>query len=613
MEKTYPAYFGTYEKFNLIREYVDKFENLFLVGRNGMHKYNNSDHSMLTAMVAVDNICTGETSKANIWTINTEQEYHEEVAAVKKEVDNLAEESRGASPAVVMSFNHFVFKQRENRTLLWFAAVAVLLQFILFKYLYPFANYIHGDSFVYLRMAKNNVDIETHPIGYARFLRLFSVFSSWDTALVACQYILIQCSALFLLFSVFYLYRQGKWAQRIQLAFVILSPLSLYLANLVSSDAIFLALSLSWFALLIWIIERPGKRIIIAHALILFVGFMFRYNALIYPVIAMAAFGISRLSLRSKLVGLGLGFLLCGLFVVYTGNKYKALTGIWQFSPFSGWQLSNNAMYTYREVKSADRKPVPARFRKLDGMIRTYFDTTRGRGMVHPLELVPASTVYMWSKGTPLMAYKDIQFPKDTSYEVSLKNWASVAPLYVDYGRYIIKHYPTEFAIHYLWPNTKNYYAPPVEFLEQYNGGSDSVRVVAQEWFGYKSGKVTARIQNAERYTLGFYPILTGMMNVVLVCCLLCYFMLNGHRRRTPFRRIMLMVILFWLVNAGFTIFASPAALRFQAFPMMLVTIFSISLLDWMIQQMNVITGERVGKGKFEANEPVKPKTLLQV
>ena len=78
MEKTYPAYFGSYSRFDEIRQYTDKFENLFLVGRNGMHKYNNSDHSMLTAMVAVDNILDGRTDKANIWSVNTEQEYHEE-------------------------------------------------------------------------------------------------------------------------------------------------------------------------------------------------------------------------------------------------------------------------------------------------------------------------------------------------------------------------------------------------------------------------------------------------------------------------------------------------------------------------------------------------------
>jgi len=78
MEKAYPAYFGTYDQFDELKDYTNKFENLFLVGRNGMHKYNNSDHSMLTAMTAVDNIIGGKKDKTNIWEINTEMDYHEE-------------------------------------------------------------------------------------------------------------------------------------------------------------------------------------------------------------------------------------------------------------------------------------------------------------------------------------------------------------------------------------------------------------------------------------------------------------------------------------------------------------------------------------------------------
>jgi protoporphyrinogen oxidase len=76
--KTYPAYFGTYNRFDELRTWVDGFENLFLIGRNGMHKYNNQDHSMLTAMTAVDNILAGNMDKTSLWQINTEQEYHEE-------------------------------------------------------------------------------------------------------------------------------------------------------------------------------------------------------------------------------------------------------------------------------------------------------------------------------------------------------------------------------------------------------------------------------------------------------------------------------------------------------------------------------------------------------
>lgn len=81
MPKTYPAYLGTYNRFDEIRQFVDRFANLYLIGRNGMHRYNNQDHSMLTAMTAVDNILAGRNEKGNIWDVNTEQEYHEEEGA----------------------------------------------------------------------------------------------------------------------------------------------------------------------------------------------------------------------------------------------------------------------------------------------------------------------------------------------------------------------------------------------------------------------------------------------------------------------------------------------------------------------------------------------------
>jgi len=77
MPKTYPAYTGSYSEFQRVIDYVNNMENLYLIGRNGMHKYNNSDHSMLTAMTAVDNILSGISNKDKLWQINTEEEYHE--------------------------------------------------------------------------------------------------------------------------------------------------------------------------------------------------------------------------------------------------------------------------------------------------------------------------------------------------------------------------------------------------------------------------------------------------------------------------------------------------------------------------------------------------------
>jgi protoporphyrinogen oxidase len=80
--KAYPAYFGEYREFGKIRAYLDQFSNLYPVGRNGMHRYNNQDHSMLAANGAVNSMINCGHGKSDIWLINAEEDYHEEVDAV---------------------------------------------------------------------------------------------------------------------------------------------------------------------------------------------------------------------------------------------------------------------------------------------------------------------------------------------------------------------------------------------------------------------------------------------------------------------------------------------------------------------------------------------------
>jgi protoporphyrinogen oxidase len=77
VKKAYPAYFDTYKDMDKLIKYLDTYENLYCVGRNGQHRYNNMDHSMATAIEVVKNIKSGEKSKDNIWNVNTEKEYHE--------------------------------------------------------------------------------------------------------------------------------------------------------------------------------------------------------------------------------------------------------------------------------------------------------------------------------------------------------------------------------------------------------------------------------------------------------------------------------------------------------------------------------------------------------
>ena len=77
VKKAYPAYFGAYRNFPKIKKYLDDINNLYCIGRNGMHRYNNMDHSMKTALVCTDIIINNLNSKEDIWNVNTEKDYHE--------------------------------------------------------------------------------------------------------------------------------------------------------------------------------------------------------------------------------------------------------------------------------------------------------------------------------------------------------------------------------------------------------------------------------------------------------------------------------------------------------------------------------------------------------
>lgn len=495
------------------------------------------------------------------------------------------------TPVNEQTFRNFIFHNSWNKKILYLAAGTILIQFTIFKYLYPFASFIHGDSFNYLETAELNLDVNTYLVGYGRFLRIFSVFTKSDTALVAFQYLLIQASAVFFLFTLFYFYKPNKITSCALLVFMVFNPLFLHMGNLISSDGIFLALSFLWFSLLIWIIHKPSTKLFLLHGLIIFFAFTVRYNAMIYPLIAAVAFMLSKYSFKKRIAGFMFGIIPIVLFIIYTGNKYYSVTGTWQYSPFAGWQLSNNAMYAYRYVDSLKRKPVPVKYRKLDNMIRKYFDTTRDVKK-HPQEAWMASTAYMWSRPLPLFVYMNRQFSNSSIKEK--QRWPIMGPVYKAYGILLIKTYPEHFIKYFMWPNARKYYAPPVEFLHIYNSAKDSVPQTAAKWFDYKSRKVFTRIGDSKVNILNFYPILSGIINVLMIFSLSCFLLLDGLKNKTLFRKGVIIAATVWLLNAGFTIAASSAALRFQAFPILLTTSIVSLLIDWLCK--NIINKEIIAK-----------------
>lgn len=598
MEKTYPAYFGTYNRFEVIREFTDQFENLFLVGRNGMHKYNNSDHSMLTAMVAVDNICAGISSKANIWAINTEQEYHEEKTAAAPPLPKAANAEKTSSQ---LSFKNFVFHTPVNRNWLWVISGCLLLQFILFKLRYPFANYMY-DSYAYIAGAFFNMDINIWPIGYSKFLTIFGAFTHSDNAVVLFQYLFLEACILYFVFTLLYLLQPGKIVTMLLLLFGTFNPLFVYTSNYISSDALFTGLSLIWAAQLIWMLTSPRPGQIWLHVLVLLLAFTIRNNALYYPFISAGVLLLSQLPWRRKVLAVGLCFILIGNFLWQSANKYQALTGQRQMNAFAGWQMATNALLMYRNLPDSWGEQVPEKMMPLHRLVTRHLDSI-SKVKIRPDTI--ASLYYLWNERAPLKKYMhSVSGIQNTEYYPNMFNeWATVAPLYGAYGQYIIRRHPLAYAQYYIWPNIQQYYTPPLEVLGVYNMGSDTVASIASTWFKYKSQKIKNISIDYRTKMIYPYPFLVTILNLIFLCSVAGFLIMGGIKKANKILlRIALLMIGIWMINFGFSILAAPIVLRYQIFPTILIFSISAVLIEFIYRSDQVTAG-----AVTQINEKLEP------
>jgi hypothetical protein len=121
---------------------------------------------------------------------------------------------------------------------------------------------------------------------------------------------------------------------------------------------------------------------------------------------------------------------------------------------------------------------------------------------------------------------------------------------------------------------------------------------------------VTTRFKDKIVYILDFYPILSGIINIVILFSLLCYILLKGWKYDDVFNKTILLGASFWLLNAAFTIIASSVALRFQSFPIILTTIFVAFLLNWMAQLMGKLKNEIQDKRQMQISEGLSKEVI---
>lgn len=475
------------------------------------------------------------------------------------------------SNATGTSFLDYILKDATTRKYLLIALGLSIAQFVVFKLMYPFADFF-SDSYSYIWAAYQHAEISIWPIGYSKFLSLFHTLTHSDTALVAFQYFFMQFSALYFFFSIQYYFKTSPWSRKILFAFLFINPLSFYLCNTINSDAIFAALSILWLTELLWILRRPRIYQLLTQAVLLFLCFTIRNNAYYYPLISIFAFILSDWNWKIKLTGIVLPFLFIIPFIIQTQNAAYKLTGTRQFSLFTGWQLANNALYIYDQIEVDSTELPTPEAKEINRLSIHFFKTVNPKGYRSFIESFVGNFFIKYSTA-PLKIYYSQHFTPNGQIELN-RDWGKASADFEPFGKYIILHHPIAYARYFMWPNTWHYFFPPLSHLGLYNYGENKIQKIAQTWFDYPKAEVRS-----------ISPILQGEILIIYVA----FFMLFNLYFLWQLGRLLLKIYMdsfparlpaFWMITAfllcnfGFTIFSTVNILRYQVVPMILLISF---------------------------------------
>jgi 4-amino-4-deoxy-L-arabinose transferase-like glycosyltransferase len=452
------------------------------------------------------------------------------------------------------------------------------VQFIVFKLCYPFPDFF-SDSYSYIEAAFYRWDVNIWPIGYSRFLLYFHHLTTSGYALVAFQYAVWSLSALYFYLTIVFFYHTGRNTRIFLCLFLFFNPLFLYLANYVTSDMLFVSMSTVWLTQLIWLLRRPRAYMLFTQALLMFIMFTFRYNAMIYPLIAGVVILLSKQRLWLKSLGILAGPALILPFILWSSHAAKLMTGTAQFPPIlGGWQWGNNALYMRGFIEEDSTVFPTPQTTELDGIARRYFSQPD-----RPQDLLFSEVANFFIRHweAPLKVYMGRHYhPKTDSEDVAA--WGRSAVVFDQYGKFLIKRHPLAYLRYYLLVNSKNYFIPPLEKLEVYNLGGDEMWQPGQYWFHYPSPKVWSISKGLQGIVLGLFPIFFLILNFYYAVGLYLFIRRGGLRRISRnFVHPILIISGFLALNAAFSIFANIIVIRYEIFPMIVFLTFAMLLTDY--------------------------------
>lgn len=462
----------------------------------------------------------------------------------------------------------------------WYIVVpATVLLWVLFKCCYPYADFFN-DSYTYIQAAVDQAAISYRPIGYSLFLRLIHSMSSSDTLLVTIQFLLVQSASWLLFLTACRYYAPGRLVKALIAIFLLFNPLTYYICNFVSSDALFMSLSLFWLASLMQSMRRPTWRGIIIQWTLLLAIFFTRYAALFYPLVAAISYGWLPRGWRFRLIAMAGSVTIVTAAVVFTREMTIKDTGTLTFSAFSGWQMANNALHLYPWLP-VDSAGLPPETATLGRYVDRYFSREGNALKKKPLG---ATTTYMWERSSPLHAYFDdyrrlrssLRGGADTLQLSYFTAWNRVGPTFGHYGYFLMKRHPVAYSRYYLWPSAKTFFLSPLDVLARYLDGKQEIDPIARDWFGYHVSRPRVCSATLQGNICAPYPWLSLILTVAFAVTATTVLVRRELRNRFPTWCAGLRIAAIYLgVNLCFNVFASPSVYRYQALPLILMVIFT--------------------------------------
>jgi hypothetical protein len=443
------------------------------------------------------------------------------------------------------------------------------LLWIGFKCCYPYADFF-TDSYTYIQAAADHNAISYRPIGYSLFLRLIHALSHSDTVLVTIQFLLVQSSCWVLFATVCRRCSPGTGVQAVVTTFLVLNPLVYYISNFVSSDALFIALSLFWLTSLIQSTDAPTWGGLVTQWVLLLLIFYTRYVALFYPVVAAICYCWMPCGWRVRLVAMAGGVVIVIAAVGVTREQTRAETGAETFSAFSGWQMANNAMHIYPWLP-VDTTGLPPASDSLAGYVSRYF----GRQVTMGKNPPGATTAYMWERNSPLHEYLDAY--RRTHSPISYyRAWNRVGPVFSQYGYSLVRRHPLAFCRYYLVPSARSFFLSSLDIFSTYLDGKKEIDPIARDWFGYRKARPWVCSATLQGRICAPFPWISLVMTVAFGVVAGIFMLSREVRGRCPpFTGCLRVAGVYLGINICFNVFASPSVYRYQVLPLVLLFIFT--------------------------------------